>query len=151
VSGDSAPRNERSAGLLPDGSSPRIIAAIWATVDLDRSVAAEGLPAEKLPDDPLLGARVRLVRPPTGPAIALVEPSTEGRLAALLARQGEGPAGHYLEAPEGFDRVRERGPTAGVRLGRTVAGPFGPEALVDGPIGAPLQVLVEPPAGTIGR
>jgi hypothetical protein len=46
------------------------------------------------PDD-ALGARAR-IDTRTHPHVILLEPSTEGRLAAALARHGEGPLALYL-------------------------------------------------------
>jgi hypothetical protein len=105
-----------------------------------------------LADDPLLGATVRLVRPTDGDPIAILEPNTEGRLAAALARSGEGPAGQYIVAAGGLGGVVPRAAAAGVSLSREEAGPFGRSVLVlDGLPGGPHLVLVDPPAGTIDR
>ena len=139
-------------GLLPGGGRVDAVAVIWATVDLDRVVAGIGLPAEELADDKLLGAAVRLVRPPGGEPIAFLEPTTEGRLAAALAHRGEGPAGHYVRATEGFSSVVARAAAAGISVKRADDGPFGPSALVlGGPAAGPLLVIVDRPAGTIDR
>ena len=73
-----------------------VVARIWQTVDVDRTVADLALPAEPIADDEVLGARGVLVRPPEEPPLVIVEPSTEGRLAAALARHGEGDAGTYV-------------------------------------------------------
>jgi hypothetical protein len=75
--------------LVPDGA--RLVAVGWATVDLERTVAGLPEPSAVGPatEEPSLGARARVVR--AGPvALVLLEPSTEGRLAAALARRGEG-------------------------------------------------------------
>jgi len=122
----------------------------WATVDLDR---AEGEFAALLdgtsgtapaPDDVLLGARCRLLHAadPTVPRLVLLEPLTEGRLAATLVRRGEGAAVAWLH-PESEAQVEPR---------RSVpaAGPFGLEALLlDGPIHGPYRLLVLAAPGTI--
>jgi hypothetical protein len=139
-------------GLLPAGSRVDVVAFIWATVDLDRVIAGFGLPAEALADDKLLGAAVRLVRPPGAEPIALLEPATEGRLAATLAHRGEGPAGHYVLATDGLSSVVARAAAAGIKVKRADEGPFGPSALVLGGAAAgPLLVIVDRPAGTIDR
>ena len=92
----------------------------------------------------MLGARVVLVTDDDGTLIAVAEPSTEGRLAAVLARQGEGPAGRYVVAPVGIAALRPLAAAAGVTLSAPVDGPFGPSVLVaTGPIGAPILVLVD--------
>jgi hypothetical protein len=130
----------------------RILAEILATVELERVLAGLGLGAEEIAAallDPLLGARVVIVPAaiPDQPAVALVEPSTEGRLAATLARHGEGPIGRYVEATMPLDDVRARAAAAGVALSRQADGPFGPEILVlNGPVTGPHLVLVEPAA-----
>lgn len=155
MTSDSPAPEERLADLFPSSGTPRIVAEIWATVDLDRILdrflAAEGLPSEALPDDELLGARVALVRPPSRQPIAILEPATEGRLAAVLARNGEGRAGQYIAAPEAFERLTDRSTGSGPRLSRVGSGPFGREALVEGPDADSLVVLVEASAGTIDR
>jgi hypothetical protein len=138
--------------LLPPGSEPHVLAVIWATVDFDRVLAGIGLAGEMLPDDPLLGAAVRLVRPPGAEPIALLEPTTEGRIAATLAQSGEGPAGQYFLATGGLAGLVERAAAAGIGIRRAADGPFGPSALVlDRPPAGPHLVLVEGPAGTIDR
>lgn len=147
---------EGAPGRLEDGSEGELVARIWATVDLERSVAALGATGTThLPDDPHLGARVALVRPAGETPIAILEPSTEARLAAWLARHGEGPAGRYVAlAPAdvaGLGGVAT-GVTAGAGLSRPADGPFGRSRLVlGGPPGAPFVVLVERRPGTIGR
>lgn len=118
------------------GAEPRLIARIWATVDLDRAAGDLGLPVQALASEPHLGAAVGLVRPPGGPPIALLEPDTEGRLAATLARHGEGPAGAYLVAG------RSLADEPGVRNG-----PFGPSVLDRAsPRDGPHLILVDPAA-----
>ena len=108
-----APRPLRLAGLG------------WATVELDRAADELGMWLGEAPDpgapdaaDPLLGARAR-VRDAgglPGDAVLLLEPSTEGRLAASLARDGEGPAALYLRPAAGLRAwaaaARARGVTA---------------------------------------
>ena len=150
---------EPSLGWLgPAGGEVRLLARIWATVELERALAdlragrsrgaaiEPGL-AEPASIDPLLGARVVLVTDDDGSLVAVAEPSTEGRLAAVLARQGEGPAGRYVVAPVGIAALRPLAAAAGVTLSAPADGPFGPSVLVAaGLIGAPIVVLVDPPA-----
>lgn len=127
-----------------------LVARIWATVELERAAADLGLVLERAADDPLLGAAVALARPSDEPWIALLEPSTEGRLAAWLARNGEGPAGAYLAVAAGLDGLRRQ--PHGRVLTEVADGPFGPSVLVlGGPVGGAQLVLVEPVAGTIDR
>jgi hypothetical protein len=125
--------------------------AIWATVEMERALVEFGLnPARATAafDDPLLGARVLVVRHGDGDTtIALAEPSTEGRLAATLARHGEGPAGRYVGVPADLDEIRTLAAAAGIAISRPAVGPFGPEVLVLGAgLGGRSLVLVESPA-----
>ena len=153
-------RTPDEPGWLGDDAGPcRELAEIWATVDLERVLAdvASGVerafpgdvearrePPGPLLHDPLIGARIRLLRPPDRAAIALAEPSTEGRLAATLARHGEGGVGRYLAVPAGLDAVRGRAAAAGVPISRPETGPFGPEVLVlGGRVGGRIVILVE--------
>jgi hypothetical protein len=83
----------------------RITAIGWATVDLERAERelgeALGLPLDTRPwpREPKLGARARVARPfGNGPMLILMEPDAEGRLAAILARHGEGVAMVIVEA-----------------------------------------------------
>jgi hypothetical protein len=129
------------AGLVP-------LAEIVATVDLERSLADRDRRAHlsAAADDPLLGARVVPITDDDGAAIALAEPTTEGRLAASLARNGEGPAGSYVAVPDGDDleSFRGRAAAAGVGISRVAVGPFGPSVLVlGGPVGGPHLIVVE--------
>jgi len=148
--------------VTSSGALERIVAALaaapgepialgWATVELDR--AASELAAELgisraafLPavDSIVLGARCRVAYEvlPGGQPLAILEPRTEGRLAALLARRGEGPAATW---------TRSAGPSAG-RRGPAYPGPFGFERLEDdGPAYGPYPLLVEDETGTIDR
>ena len=86
---------------MPAGFVP--VALGWATVDLDRVVAdlvAAGVDrrtVEPAPDDEAMGALARRVPVEDG-TLLLLEPRTEGRLAAALARYGEGPVALYVRA-----------------------------------------------------
>lgn len=146
-----SPSVDALAALLLPGSEPQVLAVIWATVDAERVLAGTGLPAVQLGDDQLLGAAVRLVRPPDDEPIALLEPRTEGRIAATLAHAGEGPAGRYVVAVDGLASVSVRAARSGIVLSRAEDGPFGPSALVLGAAAGPHLVLVDRPAGTIDR
>jgi hypothetical protein len=125
---------------------PRRIVDGWATVELDRAeeeVAAllgiEGsVVAEPVADDRVLGARCRLLRWDDR-TVLLLEPSLEGRLAAALARRGEGFVARYLVADAGApDRARRDRFT----LSSAGHGPFGTERLViAGPRSGPFLVL----------
>jgi hypothetical protein len=135
-----SPPDKRLAWLGVDAADLRTVAEIWATVDLERALAelrtgsetAAPRAADMLDtiEDPLLGARVLLVSTADGGRIALAEPSTEGRLAAALARHGEGYVGTYLEVPVDLDLVGARAAAANVPLGRAETGPFGRSVVV---------------------
>ena len=157
------PTDGRLAWLCADPGRLRTLAEIWATVDLERSLAGLRTPtatgsAGANPDpatidpghaaeDPLLGARVLVLTTDDGRRIALAEPSTEGRLAGTLARHGEGHVGAYLEAPVDLDVVGARAAAANVSLSRPAFGPFGRSVLVlPGKLTGELLILVERPA-----
>lgn len=121
------------ARLAPDGA--RLLGVAWATVDLERTIASLGEGSAgafgPLVLDEVLGARGRVAQ--TGATmLAILEPATEGRLAAALARRGEGIAGLYLAGTEG---------AGGSRL--TAIGRPGRALPHDRPIG-PFLILVDP-------
>jgi hypothetical protein len=136
----------------PDRSDLVVVAVGWATVDLDRAEQEldewlGGPPADAERDDldPHLGARVR-IRPADGlpgNAIALLEPTTEGRLAASLARDGEGPCALYLRPRDGLDPWIAAAYRRGVAASTRAAGPFGASVLVAArPVAGPHLVIV---------
>ena len=115
-----------------------LLAIGWATVELDRAEAAltteAGLDpgvAHEAPDDESLGAFARRLDLADG-TLVLLEPRTEGRLAAALARHGEGPVAAYLadDASQVVERPRS-----------SVIGPLLP--LLGDPLGG-LSRLVRP-------
>lgn len=125
-----------------------VLAVGWATVESDRA-AGELSAALALPSDPfepaddsiVLGARCRIGRGVLagGRSLVLLEPSTEGRLAATLARLGEGPAAVWLDTA-----------TLDAHVSAPRPGPLGPERLVlGGPIHGPHWLLVGTETGTI--
>jgi hypothetical protein len=155
----------RLRSLLDAAAGDRAIEAIggrlaglgWATVELDRAArelgAALDLPADRfLPANPSssLGARclVSLDALEPGLAVVLLEPSTEGRLAASLARHGEGPAAVWLEVGDlaaAVTALRRASVASSVER----PGPIGVERLLlEGPINGPHRLVVERP-GTI--
>ena len=164
---DDLPRREGRLMLepVPDGESapgasiadPVVLHALgWATVELDRAEAEldpwlgppPSDPRERL--DPHLGARLRLRAGAGLPGAwtALMEPSTEGRTAASLARNGEGPFALYLRPAGGIEAWRAGpGADAGGAGGRDGAGgaaadgPFGRQVLLRGGFSGP-QVLI---------
>ncbi|MBI3746330.1 MAG: hypothetical protein HY264_07380 [Chloroflexi bacterium] len=140
----------RALGDAPDrlalAAGPHQIVSGWATVELDRAeeeVAGllgldEPVRASAVDDDRVLGARCRLLQAGTT-SVLLMEPSTEGRLAAALARRGEGFTVRYLLVDGG---APERARRAGFMLTSAGRGPFGGERLVvDGPRSGPFLVL----------
>lgn len=125
-------------------TSTWLLAVGVATVDLERPAATFPSPAAALPDDELLGARAAA----GDPRVVLLEPATEGRLAASLARLGEGPAAFYLEVgPAALAAIRERLVALGERP-RAGNGPFGPQLLASTrhPWGPHLLLVARDPA-----
>jgi len=148
---------DRMAGPDP---SLMPIALGWATVDLDRAehgfrAALPGfaVASEHVPDDILLGARCRLIRSDNlGVQILLLEPFTEGRLAASLARHGEGPSAIWLSQDPARASVAIVAAASVPSAQRSSAaqGPFGTEVLLrDGSRSGPYRFLVVAEAGTI--
>ncbi len=127
------------------GARTRLLAVGVATVDLERAAAASGRRLPALLPDSLLGARAAAT---DDSRVVLLEPATEGRLAATLARHGEGPAALYLAVgPAGVmamaDRLLALG--EGPRFG---SGPFGRQLLASTrhPSGPYLLVVARGPA-----
>jgi hypothetical protein len=140
---------ERILGALA-AAPGKPLALGWATVDRDRAAAelapelgtsaAAFLPAA---DSIVLGARCRVAYGvlPGGQPLAILEPLTEGRLAASLARSGEGPAVTWSRSGESEH---------GGRRSTARPGPFGFERLEPGrPTYGPFSLLVEDEPGTI--
>ena len=166
---------EPGGGSEPDGepdTTMALVAIAWSTVELDR---AEGEldpwlePVEPLKAgagrvegiEPLLGARTRLRRAQGLPGghIVFAEPTTEGRLAASLARDGEGPCALYVRPAAGLDAWLRTAPPGRARTWRVETGPAGRSVLLPAgpPAGpfvivadGPVAVSVRGPAGTIG-
>ena len=111
----------------------RAIARGWATVEIDRAVRElSGLLRTAAAFEPVARSAVLGASCVRGPAtlsdastplwIVVLEPDTEGRVAAFLARHGEGWAVAWLAD----DAVQPRAPSAGS------PGPFGLETLEPG-------------------
>ncbi|MEP6639140.1 MAG: hypothetical protein ABJC39_07300 [Chloroflexota bacterium] len=121
----------------------------WATVELDRAAAELAHELGVTPDafvpaadSVALGAGCRVAPGvlPGGLALAILEPNIEGRLAAALARLGEGPVAIWSAIGAG---AAPHEPAAS-------PGPFGPERLVPGaPAHGPHRFLIGTAAGTI--
>jgi hypothetical protein len=148
---------DRLAGRDP---SLTPIALGWATVDLDRAehafrdaLAGFTVASEDMPDDILLGARCRLIRTdvPGVAVVLLLEPFTEGRLAASLARHGEGPAAIWLlEEPVRDPPASAVASVPVVQRSRPAQGPLGTEVLLrDAARAGPYRLLVVAEPGTI--
>lgn len=130
---------------------PRRTIAGWATVELDRAevevVAAldrrhgrgRSPVVEAAPDDVILGARCRVIQDAGDLDVVLLEPSTEGRIAAALVRHGEGTVVRYLVTDAG---APERARKAGFAISAPAPGPLGAQRLVlGGPRDGPFLVL----------
>ena len=134
-----------------DGSEVvRIVGIGWATVDLERAVADLASPQvvfEPGADDDLLAAGALVARPVAEPVVILLEPMSEGRLAAGLARRDEGPLALYLAPVHGsLGSSLQRLALAGIRT-RRGRGPFGDAAIVLGrPAAGPQLILVAVPS-----
>ena len=131
----------------PPPAFDRAVGIGWATVELDRAAIelaaiADG-PFLVAPASELLGAscRVAPAADGSGRAIVLLEASTEGRLAATLARHGEGwVAGWFgsestpeaaawsvaAPGPLGAERLAIGGPVAGPHVLRLDGDTIGP-------------------------
>ena len=130
-----------------EGASAALVGVAWSTVELDRAETELGNwltdtnPGAAVADgtDAHLGARtrVRSTHALPGGRIVLAEPSTEGRLAASLARDGEGPCALYVAPAGGLDAwlVEARRNGLPTRAARRLEGPFGASVLL--PPGSP--------------
>jgi hypothetical protein len=129
----------------------------WATVELERAAielgAALHIPVDRFgeaDDDELLGARCRVASAalPGGRSLVVLEPSTEGRLAATLARVGEGPSAIWLMVDD-LSATATAARVVGTAVSLERTGPLGVERLLlGGPIHGPHRLLLGPP-GTI--
>ena len=160
---DEADPSLRAAMDRIAGPDPSLtpIALGWATVDLDRAehtfrdaLVGSTVASEDMPDDILLGARCRLIRTdvPGVAMVLLLEPFTEGRLAATLARHGEGPAAIWLceDPARASVAIAAAASVPVVRRSRSAQGPFGTEVLLlDGARAGPYRILVVAEPGTI--
>jgi len=153
LSGIGPPADDAFAKRLADVIAvvrPRSLAIGWATVDLERAeeelverLALQGTARDRpVPPDELLGASCRLLTSGRGGEVLLLEPSTEGRLAAALARFGEGVLAIYLRVAATALPAAHR---AGLSLTAEGAGPVGRQRLVlGGPRWGPHVLLVAP-------
>lgn len=154
VGGEEAP--------VPVGGALTLAGIGWATVELDRAEAelepwlgeaTEAPAAHGSLLDPHLGAyaRVRGGGGLPGEAVVLLEPSTEGRLSATLARDGEGPAAIYLRPAGGLATWLEDARARGIPTSSRATGPLGPAVLLlGGPVAGPHLLLVDTPRASNG-
>ena len=133
----------------------RLAGVCWATVELDRAEAELGpwLGPATAPRDgtePHLGARTRAraSRGLPGPVLVLAEPVTEGRLAASLARDGEGPCALYLDPVDGLDAWLAGAALRGVAVSAIRRGPLGRSVLIAGRPSGPHLVVVGRPSSS---
>jgi hypothetical protein len=137
---------------LPVGLHHEPIAVGWATVELDRAAAELTAELDLSPDgfragsaSPVLGARCLVAKAllPGRLTLALLEPSTEGRLAASLARFAEGPAVVWLAEPR-LSAGLTGGRAPGGELPTAEVGPFGAERLIlGGPRHGPYWLVLD--------
>ncbi len=129
---------------LPDGAAGAL-AVGWATVELDRAarelsdLLGSGGAFVDSPSSEALGARCRIgtAAAEGGVRIVLLEPETEGRLSATLARHGEGWVATWVSAPTAL-------PSSVAQVSGARPGPFGEERLVlGGPVTGPHRLVVE--------
>jgi hypothetical protein len=109
-----------------------------ATVDLERAAGAlAGLRFAPAAPDEALGARSMVAPLADGTRLVLLEPAREGRLAAFLARHGEGIAALYVAAgADGVDEAGDLPATAPEAGDLPAAAPeAGPGAVLGGPLG----------------
>ncbi len=109
-------RLELAGGTDPPAASPvgfvnGLRAIGIATVDVERLVSelrsgvAGGQPEEVMALDPWVGGRGVVVDAPSGMRLVVLEPTTEGRLAAVLARRGEAPFAAWIDLVAGAGRA----------------------------------------------
>jgi hypothetical protein len=117
-----------------------------ATVDTERFAAQRGWRTAGLVPDRVLGASASVVVGGTAGDLRFVvlEPSTEGRVAASLARWGEVPVALYLRAAAGLEAARRRAVSSGLRVSSNAMGPFGRSFAMSGDAAwGPHVVIVE--------
>ena len=137
-----------------EGVSRRLVAIGWATVESDRATTtlADALGIEASAFVPATGSTVLGPYAVVAPGVlegavdlAVVEPSTEGRLAAHLARHGEGPTIAWLADAAAAP------PVASPDGSSARDGPFGLERVLAAPPDGLLRLLVMTAPGTISR
>ena len=131
----------------PDAHSPGVacVGVGVATVDTDRIASRMGWRIAQAGHDLVLGAHVAAADASPGEArLVVLEPSREGRVAASLARLGEGPVALYLRSPAGLPAARDWVAGRGGKVTPIADGPFGRSfAIGGGPPWGPHLVIVE--------
>jgi hypothetical protein len=145
---------------VPDGEDPpaheggvppsvSLLGLGWATVELDRAEQELGMwlgPRAGAPtEDEHLGAVTRLREGGGLPGTwtVLLEPSREGRAAASLARDSEGPCALYLQPAAGLEAWLAAAGVGGRSVGRPRRGPFGRQLLLAGAPAGPHVIVTE--------
>lgn len=134
--GDPAPGPMERSTL----GGPRLAALGWATVDAERLAATLAKPlGDEAHEDPALGAMGYGIASAALPLV-LLEPASEGRIAAALARLGEGPVALYLDGLT-VDAAGDATPPGRTGVGRTgrlirPARPWGPFIVALQPLSA---------------
>jgi hypothetical protein len=155
---------------VPNGEEPPVVAAGgeqlelvglgWSTVELERTESElepwlgprpsgppPGIELDRdgLLADEHLGARALLREGAGLPGewMVLLEPSTEGRAAASLARDGEGPCAMYLRSARGLDAWLDAAREGGVTASARRDGPFGAQVLLAGSPAGPHVIVTE--------
>ena len=122
-----------------------LVAIGWATVEIERAemqleaAIGDGGSWAEAPRDALLGARAAVYRSiaAASPLLVALEADTEGRLAASLARHGEGVAAAYVT-------VRPGTALAAGAFGIPAGGPLGRgRRLARGGIGEPSIIVLD--------
>jgi len=132
----------------------RLVALGIATVDADRYALERGWSVAQAGRDPALGAVAAVVGPkasdvadPASPSpvlTILLEPDTEGRIAASLARSGEGLAALFLAPLDSIAEAHSAAVVRGVVFTVLSTGLLGRQLTVaGGPAWGPHIVIVE--------
>lgn len=133
----------------------RCVGVGLATVDTERFASQLGWRMIRAAPDLVLGARATLALDAgiEGVHLLILEPVTEGRVAASLARWGEGPVALYLRPGAGLAAARERVLAGGGQATPTASdGPFGRSFAVAGglPWGPHLVFVESDAVATVG-
>jgi hypothetical protein len=154
------PNGEESPEAGSEPEPLRLVGLGWCTVELERAESeldpwlgprplspSPGIEVDRdgLLVDEHLGARALLREGAGLPGdwMVLLEPSTEGRTAASLARDGEGPCAMYLRPTVGLDAWLDAAREGGVTASARRDGPFGAQVLLAGSPAGPHVIVTE--------